>query len=158
MTIAGGKFATALVFCAIGFAARAQTAVRCDLAPTTALGNAIIDANPGAILAITGICQQQVFIASVLQWGLAITNSSGDTQATLDTADGIEGEVQIVGPMMVSINGIPLEGPASDQGYPSVVSVLGGRLAITNAKITSGWRNGLVAGAKGTVVATRTTI
>ena len=158
MTNAGGRSATALVLCAIGLAAQAQTAVRCDIAPTTALGNAIVDANPGAILAITGICQQQVFIASVLQWGLAITNSSGNTQATLDTTDGIAGQVQIIGPIMVSINGIILEGPSSDQGYPSVVSVFGGHLVMTNAKITNGWRSGLVAGAKGTVVATQTTI
>jgi hypothetical protein len=158
VTIAGGKIAAGLVLCAIGSAARAQTAVRCDVAPTTALGNAIASANPGAILAITGICQQQVAIASVLQWGLAITNSSGNTQAPLDTGDGIAGQVQIIGPIMVSINGIAIAGPATDQGYLSVVSVLGGHLVITNAQIANGWRNGLVAGAKGTVVATHTTI
>jgi hypothetical protein len=56
--------------------ARAQTPVRCDQEPMTALGTAIAEANPGAILAITGMCQQQVVIASVLDSGITITNEA----------------------------------------------------------------------------------
>lgn len=152
------KIAAALIACAIGPAAGAQTAVRCDLAPTTALGDAVALANPGEILAITGICQQQVAMASVLQWGLILTNHSGLPQSPLDAADGIAGQLQIVGPLQIAIDGITLEGPASDQGAASVVSVRGSMVTISNAQIINGWRNGLVVDAKGRAAITTTTI
>ena len=158
MTIAGGKIAAALAVCAVSSSAGAQTAVRCDLTPATALGNAVALANPGAILAITGICEQQVSIASVLQWGLSLTNRSGNPQAVLNSGDGIAGQLQIAGPLQVAINGITLEGPASDQGSPSVVSVSGGSVTIANAQVINGWRNGLVVDAKGSAIVTNTTI
>lgn len=158
MAIAGGRIAAALAVCAISCAAGAQTPVRCDLTPAAALGDAVASANPGAILAITGICQQQVAIASVLQWGLTLTNHSGNPQATLDTGDGIAGQLQVVGPLQVAIDGITLEGPASDQGSASVVLVSGASVTISNAQLMSGWRNGLVVDAKGSATVTNTTI
>ena len=158
MTFAGRRIAAAVLVCGIASAAGAQTAVRCDLTPATALGNAVASANPGAILAITGICQQHVAIASVLQWGLTLTNHSGNPQSPLDTGDGLAGQLQIVGPLQIAINGITLEGPASDQGDVSVVSVRGAWVAISNAQLINGWRNGLVIDAKGSAVITHTTI
>jgi hypothetical protein len=158
VTIVGGKVAAAVVAWAIASAAAAQTPVPCDLAPTTALGNAVALANPGAILAITGICQQQVAIASVLQWGLTLTNHSGNPKASLDTDDGIAGQLQIVGPLQVAINGIKMVGPASDQGSVSVLYVRGGMVLISNVQIINGWRNGLVVDTRGSAVIKNTMI
>jgi hypothetical protein len=138
--------------------AEAQTSVRCDLAPSTALGGAIAVANPGAILAISGICTQQVAIASVLQWGLTLTNHTGDPLQPLNANDGIAGQIQIVGPLHVTISGLSLQGPASDLGRPSVVLVQGGTVGIRNAQIVNGWRNGLVVDAKGSATVVGTTI
>ncbi len=139
-------------------AAGAQTAVRCDLAPTTALGLAISAANPGAILAITGLCTQQVAVASVLQWGMTLTNHTGDPAQPLDTNDGIVGQIQIVGPLQVTITGLTLQGPASDQGSTSIVTVSGSTVAINQAQIVNGWRNGLAIDARGSATVTDTTI
>jgi hypothetical protein len=124
--------------------AHAQTAVRCDLAPTTALGAAVAAASPGAVLAITGMCRQQVTIRSVFDWDVTITNDQGNVSAPLVETDGIEGQIRIVGPLPVTIAGITLQGGASDLGYDSVVSVEGASATIANARIVDGWRNGVL--------------
>ncbi len=131
----------ALLLSAAG--AHAQTQVRCDEAPATALGTAIAEANPGAILAITGICEQAVTIASVLDAGIAITNDTGVIGAALVATDGIAGELVVNGPIAVTITGITLEGPSSDLGYPAVLGVANGDVVIENAQIVNGWRYGM---------------
>jgi hypothetical protein len=138
--------------------AHAQTSVRCDEEPTTALGTAVALANPGAILAITGFCQEQVTISSVLQSGITITNDTGLTGASLSGTDGIEGQLVISGPIQVTIVGLTLEGSSSDLGYPSVVSVLGSNVAIANSNITSGWRNGLIVAGNGVATILNTSV
>jgi hypothetical protein len=142
--------------CVFACAAGAATSVRCDLTPATALGNALAAANPGTVLAITGICTQQVTASSVLQGGIVLTNHTGNPQQPLDTSDGIAGQIQIAGPIQVTINGISLQGAASDQGYPSLVAVQGSTVTIVNAQLVDSWRDGLVVDSKGnaTVLAT----
>ena len=138
--------------------AQAQTPVRCDLQPATALGSAIALANPGAILAITGLCQQQITISSVLDAGLTITNETGLAGASLIAGDGIEGQIVVSGPLQVAISGITLEGSASDLGYQSVLSIFGSNVTIGNAQIVNGWRNGVVASANGVATILNTAV
>jgi hypothetical protein len=138
--------------------AQAQTPVRCDQQPTTALGSAIALANPGAILAITGMCRQRITISSVLDAGITITNETGLARASLIAGDGIEGQIVVSGPLQVTISGITLEGSPSDLGYQSVLSILGGNVTIENAQIVNGWRNGVVASANGVATMLNTAV
>ncbi|HXQ51162.1 MAG TPA: right-handed parallel beta-helix repeat-containing protein [Stellaceae bacterium] len=157
----GRRAAVAAVIALVTLAGpgHAQTAVPCDMAPTTALGDAIAIANPGAILAITGLCQQQVVVASALDWGITITNHTGLVLAALADGDGIEGQIRIAGPIQVAISGITLQGPASDPGYDSVVSVSGGAtVSIANARIADGWRVGLLATANASATLSNTEV
>ena len=154
----GRKLAAILVAWAWASGAAAQTAVRCDLAPDTALNLAIAGANPGAILAITGLCKGNAAIASVLQSGLILTNHTGNPLQPLDANDGIAGQLKIAGPLQVAIDGIVLEGPATDDGSASVLLARGSTVTISNAQIVNGWRNGLVVAAKGSAAIANTTI
>ncbi len=150
-----GPLILALIACA---GASAQTAVRCDLQPFTALGNAIALANPGEILAITGLCRQQVTVASAFDLGITITNETGLVGAPLRSGDGIAGRIQISGPLQVTISGIVLEGTSTDLGYQSVISVLGGSVVIANSQIANGWRHGLLATGNGVAALLNTTV
>jgi hypothetical protein len=150
--------AVAVALLALSGPGRAQTPVRCDEAPTTALGNAIASANPGAVLAITGLCQQQVVVSSAFDLGVTLTNETGLAQAALVSSDGIEGQIQIVGPLQIAISGITLEGPASDPGYDGVVAVNDGSAVIANAQIINGWRTGLLATANATATLYNTVV
>ena len=55
----------------------------------------------------------------------------------------------VSGPIQVTISGITLEGSSSDLGYQSVLSIAGANVAIANAQIVNGWRNGIVVGGNG---------
>src|ERR1700693_5925246 len=98
------RFATIVVGLAIaagGHAAAAQTPVPCNSNPTAALGIAIANAGPGAVLAITGLCRQSVEISAPQASGITITNETGNPGAGLLTGDGIQGQLTILGPIMV---------------------------------------------------------
>jgi hypothetical protein len=115
-------------------------------------------ANPGVTLAIKGLCQQSVSITSAFQSGILITNETGVKGAALVSDDGIEGQVEIGGPIQVTISGISLTADASDLGAPGVLSVTGANVAIINAEIADGWRNGIVASGNAVVSLLNTTV
>lgn len=124
--------------------AAAQTPVPCNASPNSALGLAIANAGPGAVLAITGICQQSVQIGAAQASGVTITNETGNPGADLIAGDGIQGQLTILGPVMVFLNGIKLEGTVTDTGLTSTLLVQAGASAlITNSEIVDGQRIGL---------------
>jgi hypothetical protein len=141
--LAGGTKG-AVVLVALATVARAQTPVDCDTNPTTALGLAIANATPNSVLAIKGICQQDVTIAMATNWGVTLTNDTGNTGAALVPTDGVMGELAVTGPLAVAINGITLEGTATDEGLPANVVLQNGASAtIANAQIVNAQRVGL---------------
>ena len=121
-----------------GTADAATVSVRCDLNPTTALASAISSNPAGTVFAITGMCQETIQIAG----SLSLINHAQIHDLVSD--DGIEGELVIAGPYAVVIDGITLEGTATDTGLPDVLDVSGSAtVTIQNAQITNGQRIGL---------------
>jgi hypothetical protein len=125
-------------------AASAFVSVRCDEAPTTALGSAIATAAFGNVLAITGICEQNV----VIQQSLNITNRTGDVPASLSSEDGIQGQLLVYGTFSVFVSGITFEGNSTDTGLISSTVLIdaGGAAQIENSQIVNGQRVGLAVG------------
>jgi hypothetical protein len=140
---AGGS-AAALAFVAFATVARAQTPVDCVANPAAALGIAIANAAPGSVLAIKGLCTQQILIASATSWGITLTNETGNPASPLMAGDGIDGEIAIDGPLQVFIDGIAIDGPAVDTGHPAIVMLQANAAAtIVNVQIVNGQRAGL---------------
>jgi hypothetical protein len=134
-------------------AAEAQVSVRCDLNPTTALSDAISSNVVGTVFEITGICQGTIEVATTLE----LANHLGAD--ALEPGDGIQGELVIAGPAFVFIDGITLEGTASDTGLPDVLEVDGtATVAVENTQIINGQRDGLAAAGTATVGLINTTI
>lgn len=139
----GSFYTFAIILCLLTGArnAWATTAVNCTANPTTALGTALNAAVAGAVLEITGNCTQSVTVPANLS-NLTITNHANTS--SLSASDGIEGQLQIVGAQYVVVNGLDLEGTATDTGLTSVVLVSYGATAtIQNSQIVSGQRIGL---------------
>lgn len=90
LAITAGRYATANI-----------VAVDCNAAAATALGTALAAALPGDTLEISGICQQDVTIATPR---LTFALKAGDTT----DSDGIEGQVEIAGAQQITINGLLL--------------------------------------------------
>ncbi|HUB98025.1 MAG TPA: right-handed parallel beta-helix repeat-containing protein [Stellaceae bacterium] len=139
-----GALPVALALTVLAPVASAATPVNCNANPTTALGSAIANATPNSVLAILGMCQEDVTIASAIDWGITITNDTGNLSGAYVSSDGIIGHVTIAGPVPVAINGIVLEGTATDTGIAGTVLLeRGASVTITNAQIAYGQRNGV---------------
>jgi len=156
-------------FCLIATeeSAWAFVSVRCDLAPTTALGTALVSNNtPGTVFAITGMCQQSVQLtltvvsSSAIPSGIiALTNELGDPTGGFIPGDGIEGQLTIVGAGTALIDGILLSGTGTDTGLTSNVLVeLGASAIFTNDHIEDGQRVGLIVMGNSSAVVTSTFI
>jgi hypothetical protein len=137
---------------ALGRTADAQVSVDCNSNPS-ALQSAVASNTPGTSFAITGLCQGTVSVGT----SLALLNHLGSD--TLQTSDGIQGELVITGSALVLIDGITLEGTASDTGLPDILEVLGTpTVGIENSRIINGQRMGLNINGGATVVIANTTI
>ena len=137
---------------ALGGTAEAQSSVRCDLDPS-ALQSAVAANPPGTSFAITGLCQGSVTVGT----SLALLNHLGSD--TLQSGDGIQGELVITGSALVLIDGITLEGTASDTGLPDIVEVVGTpTVGIENSQIINGQRMGLNISGGATIVLANTTV
>jgi len=133
----------------------AGASARCDLSPSTALGTAIASAGYGGVVAITGICQPSTPVQ--VEEILTFTNRTGTVPSSLSATDGIQGGLQIIGPFLVIVNGISLEGTATDTGLFSTVLLQGGAAAIIeNSQIINGQRVGLEVEDSAAVIVTST--
>lgn len=136
----------------------ATVPVNCNSNPTTALQTALSEYGAGTVFAITGICQQnvQTYVNVPVIW---ITNETQSTTASLISTDGIEGQLSIVGPVIVYINGITLEGTSSDTGLVDNIDVSASATAIIqNSQIVRGQRTGLNVDAGASVELLNTTV